>query len=199
MSEELTETEVQSFTSWKLDVIDAMACDPDLEDIDFRVAFRLMQHVNARTKDAHPSIERIAAQLGVHRDTVRRSIDRMCDETGNRHWLSRVRYSRTEPYVYSFVTERLNRVIDGKLAREDCARETSQERKRMRFEVARKQPREVARLQCPEVARVQSPEVAAVQPKHLRNNHLSGTPESSSRYEERNLSGNGYAKMKGRV
>lgn len=197
MAEEITEAEVQSFTSWKLDVLEAMACDPEIDDIDFRVAFRLMQHVNAKTRDAHPSLERLAAQIGVHRDTVKRSIDRMCDKAGRRNWLNRVRVSRTEPYFYSFVTERVSAVLDGKIDREDRARELSQERKRKRFEVARLQPRDVAALHAPEVARVHSPEVASVQPKHLTENYLIGTPEYISPTSKEDTSPNPYARAKG--
>ncbi len=173
---ELSEKEVQSFTSWKLDVLDAITCDTALEAIDARVAFRLMQHINAKTRDANPSLERLAAQMGCHRDTVRRSLDRMCDPNGGRLWLSRQRGSRTETYHYSFVTDRLSMVIDGKIDREDQARDASRDRKRNRLEVARKQPREVAGVLSREVAYVQSHEVAGVQPKHLPLNYLNETP-----------------------
>jgi len=179
MSEELSEAEVQSFTSWKLDVLDAISCDTALYDIDVRIAFRLMQHVNARTRDAHPSLERLAAQIGVHRDTVKRSLARMCDPNGGRHWLNRNRTSRTETYFYSFVTDRLNIVFDGKLDREEKAREASQEKKRNRLEVARVHPREVAPMHTHDVAAVHSHEVARVHPKHLPENYLNITPSTS--------------------
>lgn len=176
MSEDLSEQEAKSFTSWKLEIIDAMSCDTALQDIDVRVAFRLMQHVNARTRDAHPSLERLAAQIGVSRDTVMRSLARMCDPNGGRHWLNRTRADRTQPYIYTFVTNRLNAVVDGKLDREERAREAAIEKKRRRFEVARVQPREVANDTVFEVANGEVFEVARVQPKHLLKNNLNGTP-----------------------
>ncbi|HEY0124078.1 MAG TPA: helix-turn-helix domain-containing protein [Rhizobium sp.] len=179
MIDELSEEEVKSFTSWKLDILDAISCDMALHDIDVRVAFRLMQHVNARTRDAHPSLERIAAQVGVSRDTVMRSLTRMCDAEGGRHWINRARADRTQPYTYSFVTGRLNAVVDGKIDREDRAREAAQEKKRKRFEVAAVQPREVANDAVFEVANGEVFEVAAVQPKHLHNNYLNRTPYDS--------------------
>ncbi|WP_037462030.1 hypothetical protein [Sinorhizobium fredii] len=179
MSEELSEAEVQSFTSWKLDILDAMACDERLHDIDFRVAFRVMQHINARSRDAHPSLERLAAQLGVHRDTVKRSLGRMCDPNGGRHWLNRTRTNRTATYFYSFVTDRLNSVFDGKLDREEKARESAQERKRNKLEVARVHPRDVAPVHSHEVAAMHSHEVARVHPKHLPENYLNRTPSDS--------------------
>lgn len=140
----MSERKSQAFTSWKFDILDAMSCDAELQDIDFRVAFRLMQHINSKGLDAHPSLERLAAQIGVSRDTVMRSLNRLSDPKGACHWINRRRSGRTQPYLYSFAIDRLNSVIDGKLSREDRARETSDERKRKRIEVAPVQPREVA-------------------------------------------------------
>ncbi|MDJ1632508.1 helix-turn-helix domain-containing protein [Rhizobium rhizogenes] len=179
MIDEFSEEEVKSFTSWKLDILDAISCDMALQDIDVRVAFRLMQHINARTRDAHPSLERIAAQVGVSRDTVMRSLTRMCDPEGGRHWISRSRADRTQPYTYAFITVRLTAVVDGKIDREDRAREVAMEKKRKRFEVAAVQPREVANDTGVEVANGEVFEVAAVQPKHLHNNYLNRTPYDS--------------------
>lgn len=179
MKDDLSEAEVQSFTSWKLDILDAISCDPDVRDIDVRVAFRLMQHVNARSRDAHPSLERLAAQIGVSRDTVMRSLGRLCDPDGGCHWLSRHRESRTQPYLYRFEGDRISNVLDGKADREDRARENAQERKRRQFEVARLQPRDVANDAASEVANGEVHEVAPLQPKHLRENYLNRTPTSS--------------------
>lgn len=176
-TEELTSDEVKSFTSEKLDILDAMSCDPELQDIDFRVAFRLIQHVNAKARNAHPSLDRLAAQVGVSRDTVMRSLNRLCDPDGGRHWINRVRADRTQPYYYTFITDRLNMVLDGQIAREDRAREIANEKRRKRFEVAPVQPREVANDTPFEVANGEVFEVAPVQPKHLTGNYLTGTPK----------------------
>ncbi len=177
--DDMTEMEVKSFTSWKLDILDAMSCDTALEAIDKCVAFRVMQHINMRTRDANPSLARIAAQLGVHRDTVRRSVDRLCDPKGGRLWMTRSRSSRTESYSYQFLSDRLNIVLDAKIEREERAKEKAKEKKQNRLEVAHKQPREVAAVRSHEVAHVQSGEVAGVQPKHLQYNHLIETPSIS--------------------
>lgn len=177
--DDMTEMEVKSFTSWKLDILDAMSCDTALEAIDKCVAFRVMQHINMRTRDANPSLTRIAAQLDVHRDTVRRSLDRLCDPKGGRLWMTRSRSSRTESYSYQFISDRVNIVLDAKIEREEQAKEKAKEKKRNRLEVARKQPREVASVHSHEVAQVQSNEVAGVQPKHLQYNHLIETPFNS--------------------
>jgi hypothetical protein len=42
----------RSFTSWKLDIIDAMMSDRRVKDGDFRIAFRVMQAVNGETRVA---------------------------------------------------------------------------------------------------------------------------------------------------
>ncbi len=73
----------------------------------------------------------------------------------------------------------MNVVLDGKIAREEKAKDEATEKKRNHLEVARKQPREVASVRSHEVAGVQSTEVASVQPKHLQYNHLIRTPSNN--------------------
>ncbi|TDH38567.1 GntR family transcriptional regulator [Pseudohoeflea suaedae] len=188
MTEEISEAERQSFTSWKLDVLDAMSCDPNVRDIDYRVAFRLMQHVNARAKEARPSIERLAAQIGVSRDTVRRSLTRLSEPDGGCHWLHRIRIDRTQPYFYTFVTERVGVILDAKADREDRAREAARQRRQNQSEVAPLLPREVANDTGVEVANGDDFEVATLPPKHLRENYLNRTPVDSSLSEREDLS-----------
>jgi hypothetical protein len=100
----------------------------------------------------------------------------MTDPEGGRYWISRSRSGRTQVYSYSFVTGRMNGVLDGKIDREDRAKEVAQEKKRKRLEVAAMQPREVADGAPVEVANGEVYEVAPVQPKHLHENYLRGTP-----------------------
>jgi hypothetical protein len=40
---------IRSFTSWKFDILDAMASDPRVPHRIFRIAFRIMQAVNSKT------------------------------------------------------------------------------------------------------------------------------------------------------
>lgn len=179
---EITEEERRSFTSWKLTIIDALSCDVDVSDIGFRVAFRLMQHVNLKTRQAHPSIDRIAAQVGASRHTVMRALNQLCDPEGA-HWIDRHRENRQKPYFYSFREERVNQVLDCKILREDDARDEMNERKKNASEVANLQHRdspEVANLQHRDVANLLTPDVAPVQPEHLTQNYLNGTPDKIS-------------------
>ena len=49
--------ENRTFTSWKLDLLDAMSMDPRVTASEFRVAYRLMQHANSETLAIfHPRI-----------------------------------------------------------------------------------------------------------------------------------------------
>ena len=42
----------KAFTSWKFDLLDAMAEDPEVRPADFRIAYVVMQHVNQYTRRA---------------------------------------------------------------------------------------------------------------------------------------------------
>ena len=111
---------------------------------------------------AHPAMERPIAirptMTAIFRSmisssrTAWSSLARMCDPAGGRHWISRVRADRTQPYFYSFVTARMGSVVDGKIDREERARDAAQEKRRKRFEVAALQPRDVANDTAFEVA-----------------------------------------------
>jgi hypothetical protein len=56
----------KGFTSWKLDLLDAMARDPMVQPVDFHVAFVIVQHVNQHSRLAVISDKRL--QNLVHRD-----------------------------------------------------------------------------------------------------------------------------------
>ncbi len=59
--------EPKTFTSSKLDLLDAMSMDPRVTDGEFRTAFRLAQHANAETGAIFPSQERLVFPH-IHRD-----------------------------------------------------------------------------------------------------------------------------------
>jgi|GEM_PF-6169069 len=184
---EITEEERRSFTSWKLRILDAMSCDIEVSDIDFRVAFRVMQHVNARTGQAHPSIDRIAAQIGVSRHTVMRSLKWLTGEVKRKDrsgpvWIDRGRRNRREPYFYTFREDRIGAVMDAKILREEDAKDALIERRDRAAEVANLQHRkslDVANGDTLDVANLLSFDVAPVRPKHLTQNYLNRTPEDS--------------------
>ena len=74
---EPTGEELRSFTSWKLDMIDAATFDDRLKPIDRLVLIRVIQHVNILSRLAWPSHQRIAAQIGTHPDTASKITSRI--------------------------------------------------------------------------------------------------------------------------
>ncbi|RNC93921.1 MAG: hypothetical protein ED558_13815 [Oricola sp.] len=189
----------QSFTSWKLSIIDAVSCDPNVTDMDFRVAYRIMQHVNRESRVAHVTMDRLAAQLDVSRDTIMRSVRRLQGKADPRRddhrptqWIEAKRASRTSPYFYRFTDRAMNAVLDGKVEREDGAKARLRSRKQSLHDVAGVQGRavfDVADVQgqdAPDVADGTPrdvadgtvTDVATRQPIHLCVNNLPLTPTS---------------------
>lgn len=64
-------------TSWKLDLLEGIALDQHLTASDFRVAFCIVSHRNAKTGDCCPKPETIADQLGVTDRGVRLAISNL--------------------------------------------------------------------------------------------------------------------------
>jgi hypothetical protein len=155
------DTEQRAFTSWKLDQLDAMSVDTDLTDAEFRVAFRLMQHVNSASRIAWPSIERLAAQLGRSTDAVKAAMKGLWGT--ERPWVKKTRPHKRASNQYSFLPDRINLVLDARDKRMDDLEND-------KFEVANSHPQtpvEVANPPGSEVANPPSLEVADLPPKHL--------------------------------
>lgn len=184
MKEEPYEEKLRSFTSWKLDIMDAITSDPNVCHIDSRVAFRILQHVRAKTRSANPSVTRIAAQIGVSPLTVKRSLKRLCDPDGACHWLDRHRKTRVTTYSYRVCEDRLRDVLDAKTYREERARDEAIEKRERQNEVSDMTPREVSTDACYEVSNDDVCEVSAVIPEHLRDNYLNRTPADFASSEE---------------
>lgn len=75
----LAEENIKSFTSEKLDLLEAMHIDPRLSSTDFKVAFCLVQHVNSKTGQCNPSQRLIQEYCSLKERTVRNSITRLRD------------------------------------------------------------------------------------------------------------------------
>lgn len=165
--------EQRAFTSWKLDTLDAMSVDPEVTDADFRVAFRMMQHVNSVSRIAWPSLDRLAVQLARSKDAVMATTKRLCavvDKEGQPRlpWMKKSRRHKRASNEYSFTGDRMNAVLDAMHQRmEDFEND--------KFEVANLQPQnpfEVANHPGFEVANPPSVEVANLPPKHLNRTTL---------------------------
>lgn len=102
---------LRSFTSWKLDLLDAMSVDPRLTASDFRVAFRLMQHVNAETGACFPSQEVLSDEA-----VMKERGARQCIANLKRHgWIAikaRSSGGRGKSNFYQFMRDHVNAMLD---------------------------------------------------------------------------------------
>lgn len=191
------DTEQRAFTSWKLDMLDAMSVDPEVTDADFRVAFRMMQHVNSVSRIAWPSVDRLAVQLARSRDSIMASTKRLCAVLDKNNlprlpWMTKSRRHKRAPNEYSFLGDRMNSVLDAMHQRMDDFEND-------KFEVANFQPQkpvEVANQGVVEVANPPSFEVANLQHKHLKRTTLEEHLQFKGS-EDREVSA--YARAKRRV
>jgi Helix-turn-helix domain len=97
-----------SFTSWKLDIMDAMKLDRRMNGTEFRIAFCLIQHVNSVTKACFPSQELLADETGVKLRTVRASIAKLV----RLRWARLTRPNRSKTNQYEFLTENVDAMLD---------------------------------------------------------------------------------------
>ncbi|MEM1039393.1 MAG: helix-turn-helix domain-containing protein [Pseudomonadota bacterium] len=94
----------RSFTSHKLEMLEALSCDPEVKDGVFRFAFRVMQHINAGSGLAWPSMDRIAQQMNVSVRTAQRHSEAL-EALG---WVVRERDGRRSAYRYRFNSDKLS-------------------------------------------------------------------------------------------
>jgi hypothetical protein len=117
--------DIESFTSNKLDVMDAISMDPRVSHGEFRVAFRLLQHANAKTGRIFPSQERIANQIGVKVRQVREYIAGLVEKG----WLRATRPNRQLPNQYAFDLKHVNAILDRQISLQDALSEERAERR----------------------------------------------------------------------
>lgn len=158
---------LRGFTSWKLDILNAMSVDEAVTDLDFRVAFRIMQHINSVSRIAWPSVPRLGAQLKKSDDRIMAATKRL-SEIG---WITKGRKSQKAPNEYSFRDDRVNAALDAMLLRIEAIG-TELDPAEMQGQT-RHDP---ADLRPFDPAEMQGPDPADLQGKHLNQNYLKGTP-----------------------
>ena len=57
------DADLRSFTSWKLDFLDAVSTDPQMYPVDFQILFRILQRANWKTRIAFITDDRLAAEI----------------------------------------------------------------------------------------------------------------------------------------
>jgi hypothetical protein len=173
-----SKAEIASFASWKFDLLDALGCDKDVTDAQFRVAFRLLQHVNSRTGLAWPSYDRLAVQIGRTGDPIRAAINGLV-KLG---WLEKNRPNRHHPNQYRFVTLRANSVIDARLVREEALKEKRNERSQVQSDHVNlhgQNTTDHVNLHAPDHVNLHTPDHVNLHGKHLKKNYLNITPSNT--------------------
>lgn len=122
--------ETRTFTSWKLDVITAIFSDIRLSDGEKVFAFSLMQHVNARSRIAWPTLIRLAAIMNVNHSTVKRHSAKL-EKTG---WIKRCRKNKRGSYRYQFDDKQCNAIEEQKEFRVETAKIKEEIRQRNNYE-----------------------------------------------------------------
>jgi len=161
------DTDLKSFTSWKLDWINALMIG--VEHREFRVAVCLLQHANRETKLIMPSQRRIALLLGCSVRAVERAIGKLVADG----WLRAVRRNRQMSNQYHFVEARREAMIDLRQYRED------------EWEIirGRSDPSEVSGQKSPDPSEVsgrEPSEVSGLEPTDVTGKHLNTTPEGNT-------------------
>jgi DNA-binding MarR family transcriptional regulator len=164
----MSDDNLKSFTSWKLDWVDALMVGVGHRE--FRIATCLLQHANGSTRLINPSQGRIAKILGSNATSVKRAITKLAKDGV----IERVRHNRQRSNIYRFSDTWKGAMMDLKAQREDEWREERARTARYSegAEVTCQDEPEGAEAPHREGAEATCPDGAEVTPKHLK-----GTPE----------------------
>jgi predicted transcriptional regulator len=97
----------KTWTSAKMNWLECIAFDRDLKPVDFKVAFVIVQHTNAKTGECYPSEQTIAYKCNLSIRHIRRSLERLCTAK----WITRKRRPNTST-VYTPLYNNVNRILD---------------------------------------------------------------------------------------
>lgn len=111
----MTEAPAKSFTSWKLDVWNAISMDAELNPTERIIAWRLLNRASG-SGEIYPSQETLAIETAVSEQTVKLSIAVLV----KRGWIARERQNRRDSNRYSF-NEHLVEMIRAEV--QDCLEE----------------------------------------------------------------------------
>lgn len=97
----------RSFSSYKFDLLDALAIDPRLTHSDFHVAYWLAQHINEQTMQCYPSQKLLGEYCHLKEESVRKCIKNLV----NAGWLVKKRMGRGTNR-YQFVNRNISPMLD---------------------------------------------------------------------------------------
>jgi hypothetical protein len=108
-----------SFTSWKLDLLNAILIDPRVNHSSFRVAFALVQFMNAKTGLMCPAQETLAERACM---SVR-NVQDCLNELRETRWLNWTRGNRQQSNSYEFNSTNVSYMLDRRTSLDDGRRE----------------------------------------------------------------------------
>jgi hypothetical protein len=156
----------KSWTSRKLDWMDAVAADPRVPALAFEVGFIIAQAINARTEIAFVSDDTIADRTGCKRRAVH-SARNLLRECG---WIEWKRTRTANEYRLRF--EKINLVLDMQTVKRDQRAERRQKRRDLRATKAGSDVHGEAHLKSPDVHGETHLDVHGETHIHLRDNTL---------------------------
>ena len=164
-----------TFTSRKLDLINALLVDPRLIPSDFKVAVVLVQFMNSETGMIFPTLETIADI--VHMST--RNVEKCLVRLRQAGWLVWKRGNRQMPNVYEFDTKNVRAMLDYRTSIDDGRRERAALRRSRRSDRNGGSPQISPKgTTVPVATRTTVPvQTGTTVPSNTYMEHLNGTPE----------------------
>jgi Helix-turn-helix domain len=173
----MAEHQKKTFTADKLNWLDCVANDRDLKPAAFKVAYAIMQHVNAETLIAWLSDETLVDITGISRPQVQRHRESL-KEAG---WLTWERTQIANHYTPLF--DRVKAGLDDILARREKRKELRKTRRTTQVNSPGASP-----ATQPDASLATQPDASPAMHIHLRDNTYEITPSKDSN-PERSASG----------
>lgn len=108
-------------------------CDARLNSGEKEFAFHIVQHLNARSKDAWPSLVTVAARMDVSLSTAKRQAKKLV-EAG---WIKRRRENLRGSYHYECIDTQVAEVMEVAELRINEAKENEKMRQKQNYERSR--------------------------------------------------------------
>jgi hypothetical protein len=166
----------RSFTSWKLDILDALMSDDRITDGEFRVAFRVMQAVNAETRVAIISDETIKEEVPRTNRWKCNDARKKLSELG---WWKVTSGHGGTASRYEFSIENRNAILDQRVAKKD-ARDAERVKRRSRDKRRKDNVVELPHKCTKRRGNSTTWDVAEVPPVHLQDTFTSSIKEEEN-------------------
>lgn len=176
------ETNVKTFTGWKLDLCRAVRADHKVNPAAASCFAALLDHVNSETRKAWPSEGWLAISLGVSTKTIRKYLQSLIEAK----WIKAEGRSSRGTTIYLIQDYRMSAVLDHLAVEIDRFRERERDRQAKRRMLRRTNVTEHGFQPINTPSRNMGSELSR---NMGSNEHLHRTPSSKISYEEENSYG----------